>query len=201
MIRSAVSLLLFACCPIAIIGLVALLIVSAFQRQPFGALTHIREKVAECHPAIAHCNASPAVVCEFETVGIRATLNHAVPRLVCSSAMRGVSVSMLKSVAVEIFPRKASAGLCKLGTQPACLSGDSIPAVANALITVVTNLPSYFWRTWFDYDKPCEAGSSGDRFQFRHSISNSMLCLAAGVQHQLALTATQLSYTTLEMKA
>jgi len=75
--------------PAAITWLVVPIIVNSIQRQPFGLLSHISQKVGEAIPSIAHYYPSISVVFPISTCGAY-SLPHCLPSFICGGLKRTV---------------------------------------------------------------------------------------------------------------
>lgn len=85
-----VSRLLSRCGPPAIFWRVVAVYVDSIKRVRWRALPHVLIKVLKTTPAVANANTPSAVVTEAACSRIRATLDHANPRLVCWRAVQAV---------------------------------------------------------------------------------------------------------------
>jgi hypothetical protein len=79
-----VVLLLAMCCPSAVFGAVATVIVNSVKCSAGGAGAHIRQEVGKHHPAFADRDTTPAILMEVCIFGIKAPLFHGFPCVVRS---------------------------------------------------------------------------------------------------------------------
>lgn len=74
-----VASLLHGGCPPTILGAVRAVIVYPVNRTIRWLGRHVKDKIGHIHPALANCNAAPAVPAESCVLWVGATLHHAVP--------------------------------------------------------------------------------------------------------------------------
>lgn len=95
-----IQVLLPARGPAAILGAVCPVVVDAVQRRARGSLTHVLKEDLERVPTAAHRNPAPSVMVVRDRPGIRASLAHAIPRVVgrgvlpCGASMAVLPVAL-----------------------------------------------------------------------------------------------------------